>query len=248
MASIKVLVWGENLHEWKNETVRGHYPDGMHHHIAGWLNRDPSIRAETATLQDPEHGLPPSRLEETDVLVWWGHMAHEAVDDGVAERVVEQVNAGMGFLPLHSAHFAKPFKRLMGTTCTLSWRDRGERERLWICNPAHPIVEGIEGPYIEIPRAEMYSEPFQVPAPDEQIFVSWFAGGEVFRSGNVWYRGAGKVFYFRPGHETFPIYHDPAVMRVIGNACKWLAPRRRWNHITACPPVAAPEDSGTGQG
>lgn len=217
---IRVTVWGENVHERENAVVAGIYPDGMHNTIAGALNRDPGVRAHSVVLQDPDHGLTPARLAETDVLIWWGHAAHGAVDDAVVERVCNAVWGGMGIIFLHSAHFSKPFKRLMGAPCNLTWREAGERERLWLTSPNHPIAAGLPNP-ITLEHEEMYGEPFGVPEPLETVFVSWFQGGEVFRSGLTYKRGAGNVFYFRPGHETYPTYHNEHVQRVILNAVKW---------------------------
>jgi trehalose utilization protein len=225
--SIRVTVWGENVHEAKNKVVAGVYPDTMHGTIAAALNSGTGITARTATLQQPEHGLTPEVLAETDVLIWWGHAAHGEVADAVVERVVEAVWSGMGAIFLHSAHFAKPFKRLMGTPCNLTWREAGERERVWLTSRHHPIAAGLPD-HFDLENEEMYGEPFGVPEPLETVFVSWFQGGEVFRSGLTWKRGAGKVFYFRPGHETYPTYHDANIRRVIENAVRWahnLAPR-----------------------
>ncbi|QYK42814.1 MAG: ThuA domain-containing protein [Paracoccaceae bacterium] len=218
--AIRVTVWGENVHERTNRTVATIYPDGMHATIAAALNLDPAIRATTATLQDPEHGMTEARLAETDVLVWWGHAAHGEVTDAVADRVVRAVWSGMGAIFLHSAHFAKPFMRLMGTPCNLTWREAGERERVWLTARGHPIAEGLPD-HFELEHEEMYGEPFGVPEPQETVFASWFQGGEVFRSGLTWRRGQGRVFYFRPGHETYPTYHDAHVQRVIRNAAHW---------------------------
>jgi trehalose utilization protein len=241
---IRVTVWGENVHEQKHDEVRAIYPDGMHECIAGALREDPSFQVRTATLQQPEHGLSQEVLDNTDVLTWWGHCAHGEVDDGVVRRVQLRVLEGMGLLVLHSGHYSKIFMRLMGTTCSLSWREAGERERLWVCNPGHPIVNGI-GPFIELPETEMYGEPFGIPTPDEMIFISWFEGGEVFRSGCVWERGNGRIFYFRPGHETYPIYHHEQVRKVLRNACRWLAPetgRSVWKDVcNKVPPDQARE-------
>ncbi|WP_312413795.1 ThuA domain-containing protein, partial [Shinella sp.] len=197
--AIRTIVWGENIHEQTNAIVRSIYPDGMHNTIADALNRDAAIQATTATLQEPEHGLSEERLAETDVLLWWGHKDHGAVDDAVVERVARRVWEGMGLLVLHSGHFSKIFKRLMGTPCALKWREAGERERLWVINPRHPIAEGL-GENFVLENEEMYGEQFSVPEPLETVFISWFAGGEVFRSGMTWRRGAGNIFYFRPGH------------------------------------------------
>jgi trehalose utilization protein len=218
--SIRCVVWGENVHERVNETVARIYPNGMHGTIAAALDADDAITATTATLQEPEHGLGASRLAETDVLVWWGHKEHRAVADEVVERVAARVWEGMGLIVLHSGHFSKIFKRLMGTPCGLKWREAGERERLWVVNPRHPIAAGI-GEHFEIENEEMYGEPFAVPEPLETVFISWFQGGEVFRSGLTYRRGAGNIFYFRPGHETYPTYHHPAVQQVLRNAVKW---------------------------
>lgn len=218
--TIRVTVWGENVHEHENKIVAGIYPRGMHATIADALNRDSGISASTVTLQDPDHGLTPEKLAATDVLVWWGHKAHGDVSDAVVERLAEAVWSGMGVIFLHSAHFSKPFKRLMGTPCNLTWREAGERERLWLTSRNHPIAAGLPD-HFELENEEMYGEPFGVPEPLETVFVSWFAGGEVFRSGLTYKRGAGNVFYFRPGHETYPTYHDANVQRVILNAVKW---------------------------
>ena len=224
---IRVTVWGENVHETKSSVVAGIYPERMHGTIAAALNADPGIAATTATLQEPEHGMTPERVAATDVLIWWGHAAHGQVADAVVERVVEAVWSGMGAIFLHSAHFSKPFKRLMGAPCNLTWREAGERERIWLTSRNHPIAAGLPD-HFELENEEMYGEPFGVPEPLETVFVSWFQGGEVFRSGLTWRRGAGNVFYFRPGHETYPTYHDPNVQTVLKNAVRWAynpAPR-----------------------
>jgi trehalose utilization protein len=218
--AIRTVVWGENVHEQKSEVVRGIYPEGMHNCIAKALATDDGISVSTATLQEPEHGLTAERLAETDVLIWWGHAAHGKVEDAVVERVCEAVWSGMGLIFLHSAHFSKPFKRLMGAPCNLTWREAGERERLWVTSRNHPITRGLPD-HFELENEEMYGEPFGVPEPLETVFVSWFQGGEVFRSGLTYRRGAGNVFYFRPGHETYPTYHDKNVQTVIRNAVHW---------------------------
>lgn len=218
--TIRVTVWGENVHEQKSEVVRSIYPDGMHNCIASALNKNDGISASSVVLQDAEHGMTEARLAETDVLVWWGHAAHGQVDDAIVERVCEAVWSGMGMIFLHSAHFSKPFKRLMGAPCNLTWREAGERERLWVTSRNHPITAGLPD-HFELENEEMYGEPFGVPEPLETVFVSWFQGGEVFRSGLTYKRGAGNVFYFRPGHETYPTYHDANVQTVISNAVKW---------------------------
>lgn len=217
---IRATVWGENVHERKNETVAGIYPDGMHNQIAKLLGEDTNIQTITATLEQPDHGLTDDVLENTDVLLWWGHAAHGDVADEIVEKVAKRVWQGMGLIVLHSAHFSKIFKRLMGTPCALSWREAGERERLWIANPRHPIAAGLPL-HFELENEEMYGEPFSVPEPLETVFISWFQGGEVFRSGITYRRGAGNIFYFRPGHETYPTYYDENVGKVLRNAVNW---------------------------
>jgi trehalose utilization protein len=220
---VRVTVWNEFRHEKTNEKVRALYPQGIHGAIAAHLRKSTDLRVTTATLDEPRHGLSEKVLNDTDVLTWWGHMAHDDVSDEVVGRVIQRVLSGMGFIALHSGHFSKPFKRLLGTTCDLKWRDAGEREILWVTRPGHPILAGIDDHFV-IEREEMYGEYFDVPEPQETLLVSSFAGGEVFRSAMTWARGAGKVFYFRPGHETFPTYHDRNVLRVIENAVRWAAP------------------------
>lgn len=222
-SAIDVVVWGEFRHEKRNAKVAAIYPDGMHETIAAFLRRDAALDVSTAWLDQPEHGLTEARLARTDVLVWWGHMAHGDVADAVVDRVQRRVLEGMGLIVLHSGHYAKIFKRLMGTTCSLKWRESTDKERVWNVAPHHPITAGL-GEYFEIPAEEMYGEPFGIPQPDELIFISWFTGGEVFRSGATWQRGNGRVFYFRPGHETYPTYHDANVQRVITNAVLWARP------------------------
>ena len=216
-----VTVWNEFRHEREEDVAAKVYPDGIHVAIADAL-AERGFETRTATLDEPDQGLDADRLDATDVLVWWGHEAHDEVADAVVDRVQSRVLDGMGLLVLHSAHFSKPFRRLVGTSGSLRWRDAGERERVWTVDPGHPIAAGV-GECFELPRAEMYGEPFDVPRPDELVFTSWFEGGEVFRSGCCWRRGSGRVFYFRPGHETYPIYHDGTVQRVLANACEWAA-------------------------
>jgi trehalose utilization protein len=180
-------------------------------------------QVRTATLDEPAQGLPPAVLDATDVLVWWGHRAHDEVADALVDAIHRRVLAGMGLVVLHSGHFSKIFRRVTGMPCTLKWRDDGERERIWTVAPGHPVAAGVPARF-ELEREEMYGEPFAVPPPEELVFISWFAGGEVFRSGCCYRRGYGRIFYFRPGHETFPTYHDPIVQRVIANAVRWAAP------------------------
>lgn len=242
-AKTRVVVWNEYRQEREEERIAKVYPEGIHAQLATILREDPSFEVSTATLDEPEHGLTVERLAETDVLVWWGHMHHDEVEDEIVKRVQQRVVIdGMGLLVLHSAHFSKPFKALMGTSCNLKWRADGEKERLWVVNPTHPIVDGI-GEYIELPEEEMYGEHFDVPAPDDLVFVSWFAGGEIFRSGCCYTRGAGKIFYFRPGHERHPTYYNADIARVIRNGVHWVAlgdgPKRVFDWVPALEEIEA---------
>ncbi len=220
---IRVTIWHEYRHEKKNPKVAEVYPKGMHEALAEHLRTHDDMQVATATLDEPEHGLTEQRLAETDVLTWWGHTAHKEVADEIVERVHARVLEGMGLILLHSAHFSKIFKKLMGTTCNLKWREEGEREVLWVSRAGHPIVEGIDD-HFSLEHEEMYGEFFDVPEPMETVLISSFAGGEVFRSGLTYTRGAGRIFYFRPGHETYPTFYDKNVLRVIVNGVRWCAP------------------------
>jgi trehalose utilization protein len=221
--TVRVTVWNEFRQEHTDPPVAAIYPSGIHEAIAAGLrSTGPDLSVSTATLDAPSQGLPDSVLESTDVLTWWGHVAHDDVTDETVDRVQARVLDGMGLVVLHSGHFSRIFKRLMGTTCNLNWREDGRRERLWVVDPSHPIAEGLGASFV-LPEEEMYGEFFDIPAPDELVLVSWFEGGEVFRSGATWRRGRGRVVYLRPGHETHPTYHNPGIHRLIGNAVRWAA-------------------------
>ncbi len=221
---LRVTVWNEGVHDKRDRKVMDIYPEGMGKAIAGYLAEQPGIASvRVAELGDKGQGLTDTILARTDVMTWWGHCAHDQVTDENAAKVKQCVLEGMGLVVLHSGHFSKVFKSLMGTGCDLKWREIGEKERLWVVDPAHPIAEGLSE-YFELPHTEMYGEHFDIPQPDQLVFISWFEGGEVFRSGCCWHRGLGKVFYFRPGHETLPIYHNETVLRVIYNGIRWAAP------------------------
>ncbi|HEX6922523.1 MAG TPA: ThuA domain-containing protein [Bacillales bacterium] len=219
---MRITVWNENRHEKQDENVREVYPEGIHGAIGEFLKKA-DFDVKTATLDEPEHGLTEEVLKDTDVLLWWGHIAHDEVSDEVVDRVQQRVLDGMGLIVLHSGHFSKIFKRLMGTSCDLKWREAGEKERVWVIDPSHPIAEGV-GEYFELEHEEMYGEHFDIPAPEELVFASWFEGGEVFRSGCTYRRGKGKVFYFRPGHEEYPTYYDANIQKVLVNAIHWAKP------------------------
>lgn len=221
---MNVTVWNENVHEQTDPRVTELYPGGIHSYIAGFLRSD-EIRVRTATLHQAEHGLTEEVLSDTDVLIWWGHRAHKDVEDEIVSRVQKHVLAGMGLIVLHSGHYSKIFKKLMGTSCGLKWRD-GARERLWVVRPNHPIVQDVEQTFVLEPE-EMYGEPFDIPNPDDVVLMGWFDGGEVFRSGCTWIRGNGKIFYFQPGHETNPSFQNENVQKIIRNAVRWAAPTVR---------------------
>jgi trehalose utilization protein len=215
----RVTVWGEHRQDQTDPAVMSVYPEGIHSAISDGL-REAGFDVRTATLDEPEHGLTDAVLAETDVLTWWGHVAHGQVDDSIVDRVQRRVLDGMGLIVLHSGHHSKIFRRLMGTTADLKWREAGERERLWVVDRSHPIAEGLGESFV-LEHEEMYGEAFDVPAPDQLVLISWFQGGEVFRSGCCWTRGRGRIFYFRPGHETHPTYFEPMVRKVIANAAAW---------------------------
>lgn len=219
---INVTVWNEFVHE-KEERIAKIYPKGIHGAIAEMLGKDSLFSVRTATLEMPMCGLTDEALTWTDVLIWWGHVAHNQVPDEVAEKVVKRVREGMGLIVLHSGHRSKPFNMLMGTECKLKWRVNNEKERIWVVNPAHSIARNLPE-YIELPEEETYGEHFDIPTPDELVFISWFSGGEVFRSGCCYYRGSGKVFYFRPGHEEYPIFYREDITQVLKNAVEWAKP------------------------
>ena len=221
---LRITVWNEFRHEHDTKhPAHTIYPEGIHGAIAAGLREHPDFVVRTATLDEPDHGLTEAVLAETDVLTWWGHMAHGEVSDAVVDRVQARVLDGMGLIVLHSGHFSKIFRRLMGTTCDLKWREADDNERIWVLEPGHPIAAGL-GETIELEEEEMYGERFDIPAPETLVFMSWFSGGEVFRSGCCYTRGRGKIFYFRPGHESYPTYFNPEIRLVIANAARWAAP------------------------
>lgn len=238
---IRVLVWNEFQHEKSVEEVRAIYPNGIHAAVAEFLGKDEELSVKTATLDDPDCGITPEVLKETDVLVWWGHMAHQKVPDEVAFMVRDAVLSGMGAIFLHSAHHSKPFRYLMGTSCNLTWRETGDREVLWVTEPSHPITRGIDR-YFTLPHEETYGEPFVIPTPDKLLLIGNFSGGEVLRAGCLFERGNGKIFYFQPGHESFPTYYVPEVQTVIRNAVHFVAPTYR--EMTTCPHVRKITEEG----
>ena len=238
----RVTVWNEFRQEHTDEPVRAVYPDGIHVAIAEGLREFDDLEVRTATMDEPDTGLPAELLASTDVLTWWGHRFHDDVPDDVVDRVQQRVLNGMGLVVLHSGHFSRIFRRLMGTSCALKWREDGRRERVWVVDPAHPIADGLGESFV-VAEEEMYGEHFDIPAPDELVLVSWFEGGEVFRSGCAWHRGRGRVVYLRPGHETHPTYFDPNVRRLIANAARWAGgPRGAAPVYGNARPVEPPAD------
>ncbi len=239
---IRVTIFNEFVHEQEYENIRKVYPDGIHGCIAAFLGKEADITVRTATFDMPEHGLSEEVLRDTDVLIFWSHARQEEFSDEVAERVQQHVLMGMGLLALHSAHFSKILKKLLGTSMTLKWR-HGDRERLWCTSPAHPIAAGVPEQF-EIPKEEMYGEYFDIPKPDDVVFTGWFSGGEVFRSGCTFIRGYGKIFYFQPGHEEYPVYYMPEIQKIIKNAVRYLAPVRRKEQCAECIHAEQPYENG----
>jgi trehalose utilization protein len=239
---IKVTVWNEYMDEQRVPEVASVYPGGLHTTIADFLNRDGEISAGVSLITDAEQGLAEQVLDNTDVLIWWGHCHHDKIDDLYVKRVVDRVQRGMGIIFLHSSHKSKPFMGLLGTTGSLGWREAREKSRVWTAAPGHPIADGIPQQFL-LEHEEMYSEPFGIPEPETTVFISWFEGGNVFRSGVTFRREYGKIFYFQPGHETFPTYHQPQVQRIITNAVKWARPVIRVQSLD-CPQLETLEKIG----
>lgn len=227
---IRVTVWNEYYHEQVEDSIRAVYPQGIHACIRQFL-QDDEISVRTATLEMPECGLTQQVLDETDVLIWWGHVRHDEVPDEIVARVQKHIWEGMGLIVLHSGHHSKIFRAMMGTSCNLKWRD-DDRERVWCVKPSHPIAQGVPA-HFELEHEEMYGEHFDIPDPDEIVFMGWFAGGEVFRSGCTFTRGNGRIFYFQPGHEANPVYQNPIVQRIIRNAVVWACPTQKY--VVECP-------------
>ncbi len=212
------------------------YPNGMGNCLKDFLQ---SAYDDVTLITYDDKGadeLTDDIIEKTDVMFWWGHWYHGAILEELADKIVSRVQRGMGMVFLHSAHMSKPFKKLIGSTGTLKWREVGEHERLWCVDMSHPIAEGL-GEYIDIPQEEMYGEPFDIPKPDELVYIGWFQGGEVFRGGCVFKRGRGKFFYFNPGHETYPTYRILKIQKLLIQACEYVAPKTPIIDKLECPNV-----------
>jgi trehalose utilization protein len=216
---IRVLCWSERT---EPASV---YPEGINGAIAKHLREDSGLDVETASIDDPEQGIGEPALAATDVLVWWGHRKHHDVAEARVNRVVRAIKErGLGFIALHSAHFSKIFKALHGTPCSLGdWRADAKPEYLKCVAPSHPVARGLGD--FTIPQTEMYNEPFLVPSPSPTIFYGYWDAGEQFRSCCVWNVGEGRVVYFQPGHETFPIFFQREPLRIILNSVYWCARR-----------------------
>jgi len=232
--AIKLTIWNEFVHERRDDAVKALYSDGIHKVIGRYLEKNPDIEITYATLDQPEHGLTDQVLDNTDVLIWWGHCKQYMVHDEIVEKVFDRVLRGMGLIALHSARGSKIFKKLMGTSCALRTRRASEKERLWVVDPSHPIAEGLD-PYFELVHEEMFGEWFDIPTPDAVVFIGWYKGGEVLRSGCCFNRGNGKIFFFQPGHETDPSFHNENVLKVIENAVKWCRPAKMLDSLKAIP-------------
>lgn len=230
----RVTIFNEFVHEKNDPVVKEIYPHGIHMLLKEKLESD-DILVRTVTLDDKECGLTEEVFKETDVMIWWGHMAHDKVPDEIAKRVQEEVLNGMGIIFLHSAHLSKPFLLLTGSKGSLSWREDGDKEYLWVCDPSHPIAKGIER-YVRLEREETYCEPFCIPEPNQLVFIASYEGGEAFRAGCCYHRGYGNIFYFQPGHESYPTYYNAQIIQILKNAIEWAKPRYRVDHFD-CPNI-----------
>lgn len=219
-----VVVWSEGT------APKNVYPRDINTAIAEGLQTLAGWEVVTAGLGEPDQGLTEERLNQTDVLIWWGHQKHGEVSDSLVDRIERRVKEqGMGFISLHSSHFAKPYKRLMGTRC--SWRDYkadGTSARITVKLPDHPIARGVRD--FDLPKIEFYGEPFAVPTPEavplDGVYTRPNGTTEPCRMGLCWTVGKGRVFYFVPGHETYDDFFRPEVRQIIRNAVEWAAPRR----------------------
>lgn len=219
-SQIRVLCWSEGT------APTAIYPKDISGAVADALRAAGEFEVHTAALSDPDQGLSDAALAGADVLFWWGHQRHDQVHDDRVAAVVQRVRDNrLGLVALHSSHYSKPFKSLMGTACDLGgWGINRAPEQISVKAPAHPIARGISD--FQIPREEFCNEPFQVPPPDLVILESTWHTGQRFRSGCLWKRDSGRVFYFRPGHEEFPTYFQPEVKAILVNAARWMSPRR----------------------
>ncbi|MBR4538811.1 MAG: ThuA domain-containing protein [Clostridia bacterium] len=237
--SIHVTVWNEDCAAESAESVLAVYPQGVLGAVAAIYEGQPEFKVRTAWLSQPEAGLTEEILDDTDVLVWWGHCKHSKVPDEIVTRVQQRVLRGMGLIVLHSGHESKIMQRLMGTQCSLRWHENKDKERLFVIEPAHPIMRGVPA-WFELEAEEMYGERFDIPAPDALLAIGWYESGDVFRSACCFERGYGKIFYFQPGHETLRSYYNPNVQLILRNAARWAARDRALDrplHSEFAPPL-----------
>lgn len=220
--AVRVTVWNEDSAAESSPQVLSVYPQGVLGAVRDMFDGKEEFTVRQAWLSQEEAGLPQDILDDTDVLIWWGHCKHDRVPDAVVSRVQAMVLRGMGLIVLHSGHESKIFQRLMGTQCSLRWHEMNDKERLFVIEPTHPIMRGVPA-WVELEAEEMYGERFDIPAPDELLMIGWYESGDVFRSACTFRRGYGKIFYFQPGHETLRSYHNPHVIRIIQNAARWAA-------------------------
>lgn len=271
---IRVLVWDE-----RGDAQKEGYENFLGNCIADQLRQNPMFVVTSATLDDAEQGISEKTLDNTDVLLWWGHIRHQEISIEKGENIVTRIDAGkLSFIGLHSAHWSTPFVECMNEitrrrtfadksikkedvqfirpeirksvplpterispytdfqkfpdgskklevhlpTCVFPGvRNDGKPSTITVLQKTHPIVKGLPAK-LSLPHTEMYNEPFHIPAPDELIFEECWEGGEWFRSGCLWQLGKGKVFYFRPGHETYPIFKEKWVMQLLTNAITWM--------------------------
>jgi len=233
MEKIKVTIFNEHIHEQKIPEKMTQYPNGLHGAIAQAFKDDDRFTVRYALMEEPDQGLPNELLDDTDVLIWWGHCAHAKVEDRIADKVQERVLNGMGLIALHASHKSKPMVKLLGTPNNIKWRVADDSERVWVIEPSHPIAKGLPESFL-LDREEMYGEPITYARPDHVIFMSWYSGGEIGRSGNIWYRGNGRIFYFQPGHETNKSFQNENVQKIIKNAVRWACPIKKNIELT-CP-------------
>ena len=220
---IRATIWNEYIHETAEPAVAALYPGGIHETLARLLQDEDFCITTSYLNKDEYQGLSPALLRDTDVLIWWSHCAQDALTDETAARVVSRVREGMGFIVLHAGRNSKPFRQLLGTSCGAVWRDWNEKAYIWTTCPAHPIAAGVPEVFA-LDGEEMYGEYFDIPRPDDVVFISWFAGGNVFRGGVTFTYGLGKIFYFHPGHERCKSLYNENVVRILKNAVRWAVP------------------------
>lgn len=271
---IRVLVWDET-----GDAQKEAYENYLGKCIADQLSKNAAFSVSSATLNDKQQGIGTEVLNNTDVLIWWGHIRHGEISTAKGQEIVQRIATGnLSFIGLHSAHWSVPFIEAMNEVtrrrifadsslkkedvtfiapevrkslpkredrlapytdirkfpdgskklevhlpncCFPDVRNDGKPSTIRVQKKEHPIVKGLS-PVLRLQQTEMYNEPFHVPEPDQLILEECWEGGEWFRSGMLWNLGKGKVFYFRPGHETYPIFKEKWVMQLLTNAVQWL--------------------------